>query len=121
VTPKKEAFQLQARQAARAVNWLVRLLVWVPLGFLLVLTGLGLTQSSSLWIGIPTLALGVAVCCYVLWFAFVGRVRALLCPNCGTRGCITKREWDYYFHCPKCGRSASTGVGVAEDYVPPVG
>lgn len=118
MTPRKEAFEQQARRAAKAIHWLAKFLLLLPFGLILIFTGFVFGDSSSLWLGIPLIVLGVAIWCYALWFAFVGRLRALKCPICGNRGRIIKREWDYYFHCPNCNRFASTRVGVPDHTSP---
>jgi len=112
MTPKKEAFEAHARRAAKAVHWIASLMLLLPIALILLLAGGAFTKLSSLWIGIPTIALGLAILGYLVWFTFAGRKRLLTRPICGTCGHFKRRRWDYYFHCPQCSRSASTGVGV---------
>jgi hypothetical protein len=108
----ERAFRTQARRAGRAVLWILRVLFAVFIGLVLCMSGLVLTHYLLPWIGIPLSVLGVFIFCYGLWWAVAGRFRCLTCPVCGVRGRISKDEWAYLFHCPQCGRTADTGVGV---------
>jgi hypothetical protein len=109
----EELFRLQGRRAGRAVEWLPRTLFGASVGVILSLCGLVFAPSLP-WLGIPIMALGIAICGYAVWWGCVGRFRILICPNCGVRGEIIRDEWAYLYHCPKCGGTADTGVGIRE-------
>jgi hypothetical protein len=118
--PENDEFRSQARRAERVVTWPFRVVFAVFVGLVLCLAGLAFAQSSLPGLGIPLSLVGVCILFYGLWWGFVGRFRLLTCPVCGSRGAISKDEWAYLFHCPRCGRTADTGVGVrrAGDYSP---
>jgi hypothetical protein len=110
------AFRIQARRAGRAVMWALRVVAVMFLGLVLCVAGVVFTQSLSPWpwVGVPVGLSGIAVFCYGLWWGMIGRFRCLTCPVCGVRGRISKDEWAYMFHCPKCGRKGDTGIGVPQ-------
>ena len=105
-------FRGQARRAAQAVLWVLRVLFAVFVGVVLCLSGMAFTHFLLPWIGVPVCSLGILTIFYGVWWGAVGRFRCLTCPVCGVRGHITKDEWAYFFHCPRCGRTADTGIGI---------
>jgi hypothetical protein len=110
-----DTFRLYARRrAARAVSWFLRFSLTVALAIILFFAGLSFTQSLWPRVGIPMSIGGVALFCYAVWWVFVGRFRLMMCPICGVRGEFTKDEWAYFFHCPKCGRTADTRVPIKQ-------
>jgi hypothetical protein len=114
-----EDFRLYARRrAARAVFWFVRFSLMAALALILFFSGLLFTQLLLPWVGIPMSAGGVALFCYAMWWVFAGRFRLMTCPICGVRGEFTKDEWAYFFHCPKCGRTADTRVPAKRTSAP---
>ena len=105
-------FRIQARRAGSAVLWVLRVLFEVFVGIVLCLSGIVFYQLFLPWVGVPLCLLGIIIGCHGFWWGVVGRFRCLTCPVCGVRGDISKDEWAYFFHCPKCGRTGDTGIGV---------
>lgn len=115
MSSEDDAFRLHARRrAVHALFWFLRFSLAAALGIILIFSGIIFTQLLLAWIGVPLSLFGFGVFCYAFWWVFVGRFRLLRCPICGVRGQITKDEWAYFFHCPKCRRSADTRVGRAK-------
>ena len=109
---KRDQFKAQAQRAGRSLWSPLRSPFIVLVGVVLLVTGLAFTQSLLPWVGVPTSLVGAAIICYGLWWALVGRRQDLTCPLCGERAKVIKGKWDYLFRCPRCGRTAHTGVGA---------
>jgi len=110
--PQDVDFKAQARRAGRTVHWPLKALFMLLLGVLLLVSGAALVRYLLPWLGGLIAVMGTAVLGCCLWWVAIGRVRDLTCPVCNAPGSIFNDKWAYFFRCPKCGRTADTGMAV---------